>query len=135
MTRPRTVSINASIMLLIGRSSAPPRTRMRPRAFRKRSLSTGLAQKAGCGPERREIMTRRDSLDEVPKLLTQSLIGKSTGEGVERPKLQPASPLSAGGLYGTAQRSSGGFGFPAAISQLTVDSPQLGLEIALVAPV
>jgi hypothetical protein len=80
-------------------------------------------------------MARRDSLDEVPKLLTQCLIGKSTGEGVERPKLQPASPLSAGGLDRTAQRSSGGFGFPAAISQLTVDSPQLGLEIALVAPV
>jgi hypothetical protein len=108
---------------------------MRLRAFRKRSLSTGLAQKAGCCPERREIMARRDSLDEVPKLLTQCLIGKSTDEGVERPKLQPARPLSAGGLDGTAQRSSGGFGFPAAISQLTVDSPQLGLEIALVAPV
>jgi hypothetical protein len=92
-------------------------------------------QKAGCRPERREIMARRDSLDEISQLLTPHLIGKSTGEGVERPKLQPARPLSAGGLDGTAQRSSGGFGFPAAISQLTVDSPQLGLEIALVAPV
>ena len=103
--------------------------------FPKRSLSTRLAQKAACCPERREIMARRDSLDEVPKLLTQCLIGKSTGEGMERPKLQPARLLSAGGLDGTAQRSSGGFGFPAAISQLTVDSLQLGLEIALVAPV
>jgi hypothetical protein len=63
------------------------------------------------------------------------LIGKPTGEGVERPKRQPARPLSAGGLDGTAQRSGGGFGFPAAISQLAVESPQLGLEIALVAPV
>src|SRR3972149_6014732 len=108
---------------------------MRPRAFQKRSLSTGLAQKAGCRPERREIMARRNRLDEVPKLLMHCLIGKSTGEGVERPKLEPARPLSAGDLDGTAQRSGGGFGFPAAISQLTVESPQLGLEIALVAPV
>jgi hypothetical protein len=108
---------------------------MRLRAFRKRSLSAGLAQKAGCCPERREIMARRDSLDVGRKLLTQCLIGKSTGEGAERPKLQPARPLSAGGLDGTAQRSTGGFGFPAAKSQLTVDFPQLGLEIALVAPV
>jgi hypothetical protein len=108
---------------------------MRPQAFPKRSLSTGLAQKAGCCPERREIMARRDSLDEVPKLLTHCLIRKSTGEGVKRPKLQPARPLSAGGLDGPAQRSGGGFGFPAAISQLTVDSPQLSFEIALVAPV
>ena len=105
---------------------------MRPQAFRKRSLSTGLAQKARRCPERRELMARRQGLDEVPKLLTQGLIGKSTGEGVERPKLQPARPLSGGGLDGTAQRG-GGFGFSAAISQLTVDSPQLGLEIALVA--
>src|SRR5262245_59201313 len=134
MTRPRTVSVNASIMFVIGRSSAPFRTRMRPLAFRKRSLSTGPAQKAGCGPERGEIMARRDSLDEVPKLLAQRLIGKSTGEGVKCPKLQPARPLSAGGLDGTAQRGGGGFGFPAAISQLAVDSPQLRLEIALVVP-
>src|SRR5262245_7344204 len=122
-------------MLLIGRSSAPFRTRMRPRAFRKRSLSTGLAQKAGCCPERREIVARRDRLDEVLKLLAQCLIGKSTDEGVERPKLQPARSLGAGGLDGTAQRSDGGFGFPAAIGQLAVDSPQLGLEITLGAPV
>ena len=80
-------------------------------------------------------MARRDSLDEVPKLLTQCLIGKSTGEGVERPKLQPARPLSAGNLDGCAQGSGGRFFFTGAISQLTVDSPQLGLEIALVAPV
>jgi hypothetical protein len=80
-------------------------------------------------------MARRNGLEEVPKLLTQCLIGKSTDDRVERPKLQPARPLSAGDLDGAAQRSSGGFGFPAAISQLTVDSPQLGLEIALVGPV
>ena len=80
-------------------------------------------------------MARRESLDEVPKLLTHCLIGKSTGEGVERPKLQPTRPLSDGDLNSTAQRSGGGFGFPAAISQLTVDPPQLGLEIALVAAV
>jgi hypothetical protein len=80
-------------------------------------------------------MTRRDGLDEVPKLLTQCLIGKSTGEGVERPKFQPARALSVGDLDGTAQRSRGGFGFSAAISELTVDSPQLGLQITLVAPV
>ncbi len=97
---------------------------MRPRAFQKRSLSTGLAQKASCCPERREIMARRNSLDEVPKLLTQCLIGKSTGEGVERSKLLPARPLSGGG-----------FGFSATVSQLPSDSPQLGLEIALVAAV
>jgi hypothetical protein len=77
-------------------------------------------------------MARRESRDEVPKSLVLCLIGKSTGEGVERPKLQPPRPLSAGDLNGTAQRSGGGFGFPSAISQLAVDPPQLGLEIALV---
>src|SRR5688500_4024257 len=135
MTRPRTLSVNASMMSLIGRSSAPSRTRMRPRAFRKRSLSTGLAQKAGCCAERREIAARGNGLEEGAKLLTQCLIGKSTGEGVERPKLQRARRLSAGDIDGIAQRSGSGFGFPAAISQLTVDSPQLCREIALVAPV
>jgi hypothetical protein len=35
----------------------------------------------------------------------------------------------------TPKGSGGGFGFPGAISQLTVDSPQLGLEIALLAAV
>lgn len=108
---------------------------MRPRAFPKRSLSAGLAHKAGCCPERREIMAGGDGLEELPKLIAQCLIGKSTGQGVERPKLQPASPLSAGDLDGTAQRSGSGLGFPAAIGQLTVDSPQLGLEITLVAAV
>ena len=78
-------------------------------------------------------MARRNGLDEVPKLLTLRLIGESTGEGVKCPKLQPARPLSGGDLESTAQRSGGGFGFSAAISQLTIDSPQLGLEIALVA--
>ena len=105
---------------------------MHPQAFPKRSLLTELAQKASCRSERREIMARRNGLDEVPELLTHCLIGKSTGEGVQRPKLQPARPLSAGDLNGTAQRSGGGLGFPAAIGQLTIDSPQLGLEITLV---
>jgi hypothetical protein len=108
---------------------------MRARAFPKRSLSTGLAQKRGGCPERRQIVARRNGFEEVSKLLAQCRIGKSTGEGVKRPELQPGRPLSAGGLDGTAQRSGGGFGFPAAISQLTIDPPQLGLEIALVAPV
>ena len=80
-------------------------------------------------------MARRNGLDEVPKLLTQCLIGKSSSEGVERPKLQPARPLSGGDLDGTAQRPGGGGGFSAAISQLTVDARQLGLKIALVAAV
>src|SRR5262245_65384622 len=78
-------------------------------------------------------MARWDSSDEVPKLLTNCLIGKSTGEGVERPKFQPARPLSDGDLDGAAQRNGGGFAFSAAICELTVESPQLGLEIALVA--
>src|SRR5262245_64094218 len=80
-------------------------------------------------------MARLESSDEVPKLIMRCLIGKSTGEGVERPKLQPARPLSDGDLNGTAQRSDGGFAFSAAICELTVESPQLGLEIALVAAV
>src|SRR5512145_2258387 len=63
------------------------------------------------------------------------LIGKSAGEGVERPKLQPVRPLSDGDLNGAAQRSGGGFAFSAAICEFTVDSPQLGLEIALIAAV
>src|SRR3989338_9002464 len=135
MTRPRTVLVNVSMMFFIGTSLVEFLPRMHPQAFQKRSLSTGLAQKAGCRSERREIVARRNSLDKVPKLLTHCPIPKPTGEGVERPKLQPARPLSAGDLDGTAQRSGGGFAFSAAISQLTVDSPQLGLEIALVAPV
>ena len=80
-------------------------------------------------------MTRRQSLDEVPELLTHDLIGKSAGQGVKRPKFQPACPLRGGDLDGTAQRSGGGFGFSAAISQLTIDSQQLGLEITLVVAV
>ena len=76
--------------------------RIRTQAFPKRSLSTGLAQKASCSSERREIMTRRNSLDEVRELLTHGLIGKSTGQGVERPKFQPARPLRGGDLDGTA---------------------------------
>src|SRR5262249_51260511 len=46
-----------------------------------------------------------------------------------------ARPLSDGDLNGAAQRSCGGFAFSAAICELTVESPQLGLEIALVAAV
>jgi hypothetical protein len=87
---------------------------------------------AGVWPERREIMVRRNRLDESPRSLTLCLIGKSAGEGLERPTRQPARALSAGGLDGTAQRRSGGFGFPGAIRQLTLDSQQFGLEVALV---
>lgn len=52
---------------------------MRPRAFQKRSLSAGLAQKAGGCPERREIVARRDGLGEIPKLrLPVHLINRSS---------------------------------------------------------
>jgi hypothetical protein len=80
-------------------------------------------------------MTRRNGVEEVPKLLTRCLIWKSTGEGVQRPKLQPARPLCGGELDGIAQRSGCGFGFSAQVRQLPLDAPQLGLEIALVAAV
>ena len=80
-------------------------------------------------------MARRNGLDEVPKLLTHGPIGESTGEGVKCPKLQPTSPLCGGELDGIAQRSGCGCGFSAAIRQLPIDSPQFGLEIALVAAV
>ena len=80
-------------------------------------------------------MARRKGLDKVPEMLTHCLIGKSTGEGVKRPELQPAGPLCGGELDGVAQRSGCDFGFSAAIGQLPIDSPQLGLEIALVAAV
>ena len=103
-------------------------------AFPKRYLSAGFVEKTGCCPERREIVARRDGLDEVPELLPQRLIGVSTGQGVESPKLQPARALPVGDLDSPAQRRDS-FEFSAAIRQLTVDSPQLGLEIALIAPV
>jgi hypothetical protein len=109
--------------------------KIRTRAFPKRSLSTGLAQKVSCSSERREIVTRRNSLDEIRELLTQGLIGKSTGQGVERPKFQPARALCGGDFDGTAQRSPGGRGFSVAMSQLTINSPELGLEIPLVVAV
>ena len=80
-------------------------------------------------------MTRRNSLDEVRELLTHGLIGKSTGQGMERPKFQPARPLCGGDLDGTTQRSGGDCGFSAAISQLTIDPLELGLEIPLVVAV
>ena len=80
-------------------------------------------------------MTRRNSLDDVRELLTHVLIGKPTGQGVERPKFQPARPLRGGYLDGTTERNGSGFGFSAAMSELTIDSPQLGLEIALVVAV
>src|SRR4030095_10478994 len=99
-----------------------------PEAF----LLTGLAQKASGSSERREIMPRRNSLDEIPELLTHRLIGKSTAQGVERPKFQPARPLRGGDLDRPPERSGGAFGFSAAMSQLTIDPPQLGLEITLV---
>ena len=89
-------------------------------------------EKTGCRPERRELVARRNGLEEVPELLPERLIGVPTGQGVESPKLQPARPLRLGHLDSSAQRP-GGFGFSAAIRELTVDSPQLGLEIALVA--
>src|SRR5262245_2678097 len=120
-------------LLPLGFTNDAPR--INHQAFPKRSLSAGLAQKVYCCSERREIIARRDSRNEVPKSLMRCLIGKSTGEGVERPKLQPARPLSDGDLNGAAQRSGGGFAFSAAICELTVESPQLGLEIALVVAV
>jgi hypothetical protein len=43
--------------------------------------------------------------------------------------------LCGGDLDGTAQRSGGGCGFSAAMSQLTINSPELGLEIPLVVAV
>ena len=108
---------------------------MHAQAFPKRSDSTGRTQKAGGCPERRQIMARRNGFEETAQLLTQCPIGKSPDQRVERPKLQPARPLSAGDRDGTVQRSGGGFGFPAAIGELAVDSPELGLEIALIASV
>jgi hypothetical protein len=80
-------------------------------------------------------MTRRNSLDKVRELLTYGLIGKSTGQGVECPKLQPERALCGGDLDGTTQRSGGDCGFSAAISQLTIDPLELGLEIPLVVTV
>jgi hypothetical protein len=103
-------------------------------AFRKRSLSAGGVQKTGCRSERREIVARRNGLEEVAELLPQGLIGISTGQGVESPKRQPTRALPVGDLDSSPQRRNS-VGFSAAISQLTVDSPQLGLEIALVSAV
>jgi hypothetical protein len=110
------------------------RPRIHAPAFRKRSLSAGVVQKTGCRPERREIVARRNGLEEVPELLPQGVIGVSTGQGVESPKRQPARALPVGDLDSSPQRRNS-VGFSAAIRQLTVDSPQLGLEIALVAAV
>src|SRR5262245_46566644 len=96
MTRPRTASDIALIVLPIASSSAESGqgyTPGVPKAFPKRSPLTGLAQQASCSSECREIMTRRKSSNEVPELLTHCLIGKSTGQGVERAKFQPARPL------------------------------------------
>jgi hypothetical protein len=47
-------------------------------AFLKRCLSAGVVQQTDCRPERREIVTRTNGLDEVPELLPQRLIGVST---------------------------------------------------------
>jgi len=60
------------------------------------------------------------------------IIGVCTGQGVESPELQPARTLRVGDLDSSPQRR-GSFGCSAAIGQLAVDSPQLSLEIALVA--
>src|SRR5689334_276620 len=68
MTRPRTLSVNVLIMLFTGRTSAPSYGRVRLRAFRERSPSTGIVLKAGFGPERREIMVRRNGLAEGPQI-------------------------------------------------------------------
>jgi hypothetical protein len=65
-------------------------------------------------------------------LLTECLIGESTGEEMEGPKLRPARRLSGGDLDGTVQRSGVVGGFSAAIGQVTVEPPQPGLEMALV---
>jgi len=77
---------------------------------------------------------RRNGLEEVPELLPQGMIAVSTGKGVESPKRQPARALPVGDLDSSPQRRNS-VGFSAAIRQLTVDSPQLGLEIALVVAV
>ena len=79
-------------------------------------------------------MARRNGLEEIPELLPQGVIGVSTGQGVKSPKRQPAGALPVGDLDSSPQRRNSD-GFSAAIRQLTVDSPQLGLEIALVAAV
>src|SRR5262245_25626846 len=105
---------------------------MHASAFRKRSLSAGIVQKTGCCPERREIVARRNGLEEVPELLPQELIRVSSGQGVESPKRQPARALRVGDLDRSAQRCSS-VGFSQAIRQLAVHSPKLGLEISLVA--
>src|SRR5262249_35752472 len=107
---------------------------MHASAFRKRSLSAGIVQKTGCCPERREIVARRNGLEEVPELLPQELIRVSSGQGVESPKRQPARALPVGDRDSSAQRRNS-VGFSAAIRQLTVDPPQFGLEISLVAAV
>jgi hypothetical protein len=80
-------------------------------------------------------MARWNGLYEVAKLLTHGLVRESADEGVECPKLQPASPLCGGELHGMAQRGRCGVGFAAAVGQLPIGSPQLGFEIALVAAV
>src|SRR5262245_11676415 len=133
MTRPRTVSVNALIVSLMACSSTRSSPRMHARAFPKRSFSAGLVQKTGCRLERGEMVARGDGLDEVPELLPQRLIvGVSTGQRVQSPKLQPARALGFGDLDSSPQRR-GGLGCSAAVGQLAVDSPQLSLEIALVA--
>src|SRR5262245_50646421 len=108
--------------------------RMRASAFRKRSLSAGVVHKTGCCPERREIVARRNGLEQLPELLPYGLIGVSTGQGVESPKRQPAGALPVGDLDSSAQGQRS-VGFSAAVCQLTIDSPELGLEIALVVAV
>ncbi len=75
-------------------------------------------------------MARRNRLDEVPESLEHRRIGETTGQGIERPKLQPAGPLSGCDVDRVAKRGRR-FGLSPPVSQLAVDSPQLGLEVAL----
>src|SRR5262245_58871340 len=107
---------------------------MRTPAFRKRSRSTGIFEKTGYCPERWEIVAGRNGLEQVPELLPQGVIRVTTGQGVERSKRQPARSLSVGDLDRSAQRQSS-VGFSSAIGELTVDAPQLGLQISLVVAV
>ena len=72
-------------LLSLGFTNDAPR--IHTQAFRKRSLSTGIAQKIACCAERRQIMARWNPLEEIAKLLAQCLLGKSTGELVQRPQL------------------------------------------------
>src|SRR5688500_11437749 len=103
MTRPRTVSVSFSSVSHIGCSSSRfDEARMHPQAFPKRSLSARLAQQGRCCMERGDIMAGRNGPDDVPELVSDRGIGKSTGDGVQRRKLQPARRMLGGELVGIA---------------------------------